>query len=88
MGLLLVLLLLFASCTREAPKQKKRAMYYWNTSFAIDAQKEKFMANHRVERLYVRYFDVVMDEGGQPMPNATIRFDSAVQCRQEIVPTV
>lgn len=87
-GLLLVLLLLLTSCTGKEPEVKKRAMYYWNTSFAIDAQKEKFMADHKVERLYVRYFDVVMDGNSEPMPNATIRFDSAVQCRQEIVPTV
>lgn len=62
-------------------------MYYWNTAFKIDSVKEKFLENHRIERLYVRYFDVVMTDG-QPMPNATIQFDSAVSCKQEIVPTV
>ncbi len=45
------------------------------------------MTEHNVERLYVRYFDVVMN-GGEPMPNATIQFDSVVKCRQEIIPTV
>ncbi len=47
-------------------------MYYWNTTFKIDVQKERFLADHKVERLYVRYFDVVKDENGEPMPNATI----------------
>lgn len=63
-------------------------MYYWNTTFSIDSIKEQFMNEHRVERLYVRYFDVVQNDNGEPVPNATIQFDSAVQCRQEIIPTV
>lgn len=82
------LLLLITSCTDRTPEVKTRAMYYWNTSFRIDAQKEKFMADHRVERLYVRYFDVVENNNGEPVPNATIRFDSAVACKQELIPTV
>ncbi len=62
-------------------------MYYWNTTFRIDSVKERFLGEHRIERLYVRYFDVVMTDG-KPLPNATILFDSAVSCKQEIVPTV
>ncbi len=46
------------------------------------------MKEHKVERLYVRYFDVVMDGNGNPVPNATIQFDSVVNCKQEIIPTV
>ena len=67
--------------------EKGRAMYYWNTTFRIDSVKERFIGEHRIERLYVRYFDVVMTDG-KPLPNATILFDSAVSCKQEIVPTV
>lgn len=86
--ILIILSCLLASCANKTPTEKTRAMYYWNTSFKIDAAKEKFMKEHKVERLYVRYFDVVMDGDGNPVPNATILFDSAVSCRQEIIPTV
>lgn len=84
----ILLSVLLASCSDKMPAEKTRAMYYWNTSFRLDAAKEKFMKEHKVERLYVRYFDVVMDGDGNPVPNATIQFDSAVSCRQEIIPTV
>lgn len=86
--LLFLSLMLLASCSDGTPAEKTRAMYYWNTSFRLDAAKEAFMKEHKVEKLYVRYFDVVMDANGEPMPNATIQFDSAVSCRQEIIPTV
>lgn len=68
----LFLLLLLTSCADKTAEVKTRAMYYWNTTFRIDAQKERFLAEHKVERLYVRYFDVVENESGEPMPNATI----------------
>ncbi len=61
-------------------------MYYWNTTFSIDKDKERFLADHNVERLYVRYFDVVENDRGEAMPNATIKM--AENCGMEIVPTV
>jgi len=85
--LFLLILFSFASCSTDEPEVKRRAMYYWNTTFGIDSVKEQFLKEHSIERLYVRYFDVVMTEG-EPMPNATIQFDSAVSCKLEIVPTV
>lgn len=78
---------LLSSC-KEEPVEKGRAMYYWNTIFRLDSVKEQFLSDHHVERIYVRYFDVVQDANGDPVPNATIQFDSAVSCRQEIIPTV
>lgn len=86
--LLFLSLMLLASCADKTPAEKIRAMYYWNTSFKLDAAKAKFMKEHKVEKLYVRYFDVVQGADGAPVPNATIQFDSAVECRQEIIPTV
>lgn len=86
--ILFLSLMFLASCADKTPAEKTRSMYYWNTSFRIDDAKDKFMTDHKVERLYVRYFDVVLGDDGAPQPNATVQFDSAVNCRQEIVPTV
>ena len=63
-------------------------MYYWSTVLDIDSAKARFISEHGVKRLYVRYFDVVLNEAGEPMPNATLRFRSAVPEGIEIVPTV
>lgn len=55
------------------------------------------MTEHRISRLYVRYFDVVTTDGNEPMPNATIRFAEPsdttlsiadVSQQQEIIPTI
>lgn len=84
----LLLLLLITSCADKTPEGNTRAMYYWNTKFNIDEQKKKFMDDHNVERLYVRFFDLVEDESGKPMPNATIRINGVLVFKQEIIPTV
>ena len=36
----------------------------------------------------MRYFDVVVDDNGEPMPNATVRFKDSIPTQLEIIPTV
>lgn len=62
--ILFLSLMFLASCADKTPAEKTRSMYYWNTSFRIDDAKDKFMTDHKVERLYVRYFDVVLGDDG------------------------
>ena len=61
--------------------------YYWSTTFKLDDGQRQFMSQHGVKRLYVRYFDVV-DIGGEPQPNATVRFAQQPPRGVEVVPTV
>ena len=63
-------------------------MYYWSTTFRIDSTKQAFINEHRITRLYVRYFDVVMNERQEPQPNATIRFETAMPDSVDIIPTI
>ena len=63
-------------------------MYYWSTTFRIDSTKQAFINEHRITRLYVRYFDVVMNERQEPQPNATIRFETAMPDSVNIIPTI
>lgn len=51
------------------------AAYYWRTSWHIDSTEAAFLIRHDIHRVYCRYFDVVMRDG-EPMPNATIRFET------------
>lgn len=84
------LLLLITACGNKERGEAVRSVYYWNTAFSIDSVKANFMKSHKIERIYVRYFDVVQSEsGGFPVPNATIRIDSVPEgLAQEIVPVV
>ena len=66
--------LLVLSCSRGDNGKRVRSVYYWSTVLDIDTAKQRFMAEHGVERMYVRYFDVVPGADGRPVPNDTLRF--------------
>ena len=73
----------------ERPRQKpfKRSAYYWSTTFETDSANTDRLLGE-ADRLYLRYFDVVLDEQGEPMPNATVRFRSRMPDSLEVVPVV
>lgn len=87
--LLALTFLLSLSCSRQPQRgAQTRAIYYWNTTFDIDSVKLRFLGEHHITKLYVRYFDVVPTDGG-PMPNATIRFSgNQADHGREIIPVV
>lgn len=83
-GVLLILLLMTACQER----QHQRSIYYWSTTFQLDSTKKSFLKEHQINRIYLRYFDVVVDDNGEPMPNATVRFRDSIPTQLEIIPTV
>ncbi len=86
---LFTLALLLVACHQDKPMETLRSAYYWSTTWKMDSSKMNFIREHGIKRLYVRYFDVVKDEGGNIVPNATIQFDESPMPKgMEIVPTV
>ena len=83
---LLICVSILSACTKN--QQHKRSMYYWQTTLHFDSLEQHFLQAHDVSRLYVRYFDVVLDDRAQPVPNATISFEDKVPQHIEVVPTV
>jgi len=96
--LLLPILLLFASCSQkptalqETTRKNCNAIYYWKTTFRLSPEEREFLATHKIERLYLRYFDVARDPDFQnkviPIPEATLRFMDSIPSNLEVVPTV
>ena len=80
--------MLLSACAGKGGGERTRAVYYWSTVLDIDTAKTAFLKAHGVRRMYVRYFDVVPGEGGRPVPNATLRFKTAVPEGLDVVPTV
>lgn len=76
------------SCGGRRGGDAVRSVYYWSTTLRMDSVKERFMREHNVSRMYIRYFDVVEDESGRLVPNATLRFVTAVPKGIEVVPVV
>ena len=79
---------LLSACSERSATERTRAVYYWSTVLDVDTVKLAFLSAHGVRRMYVRYFDVVQDDGGRPVPNATLRFKTAVPEGLEVVPPV
>ena len=79
---------LLSACSERSATERTRAVYYWSTVLDVDTVKQVFLKEHGVRRMYVRYFDVVPGDGGRPVPNATLRFKTAVPEGLEVVPTV
>lgn len=68
-------------------------IYYWKTRFCLDDYELDFLKKHEISRIYVKMFDVVLQNDSQDdtlsvIPIATTRFESPIPDGIEIVPTV
>lgn len=73
---------------RKTVDNPKPAVYYWRTSLYFEESELDFMRQRQVGKMYVRYFDVVLDDQQQLMPNATITFRDSVPSGVEVIPTI
>ena len=89
-GLGLLMSLLTVGCSRQQrePLPEGNAVYYWRTDLRLDSVERAFLAQYHINEVYCRYFDVVMNDDGEPKPNATISFSDTLPDSIEIIPTV
>ena len=88
LGWLIALLLVVASCGDRSKGPVVRSVYFWSTTFELDSTQMDFIQSNGIGKIYLRYFDVVTNERGEVMPNATVRFVTPQPKGVEIVPTV
>jgi len=85
--------------SKNDKREHCNSVYYWKTVFALCDEEKQWLKEHNIRRMYIRYFDVVMDYSNVvsfsevtseyiPVPNATIRFVDSVPDNLEVVPTV
>ena len=87
-AVLLSTLLMIGYNSNTIVQPSKRAVYLWTTQINMDSTKLQFLKSHDISRMYVRFFDVVLDEQGNATPNATARFVTPLPKNMDIVPTV
>ena len=82
--------LLTVGCSEQERKMlpEGNAVYYWRTDLRLDSTERAFLRQYHINKVYCRYFDVVMKESGEPKPNATITFSDTLPDSIEIIPTV
>ena len=85
-GLLLVLMV--TSCQQREHLAEGNAVYYWRTDFRLDSTERAFLSLYNINKVYCRYFDVVMNEEQGPVPNATITFSDSLPIGVEMIPTI
>ena len=81
------MLTLLTGCAKQSGMPQQNAVYYWRTEWRLDSLERGFLTRYQVEKVYCRYFDVVMTDD-EPMPNVTITFAEPVDEALTIVPTV
>ena len=85
----LLLCLLIAGCSEREELSESNAVYYWRTDFRLDSTEWVFLQRNHINKVYCRYFDVVInEEGAEPRPNATISFSSTLPDSIELIPTI
>jgi hypothetical protein len=86
---LLGLLIFIASCHNKQPREIKPAFYHWKTDTTISETEKQYLKNLKVEKLYVRLFDIDWDETTQfPKPLASTNAPKNMDNDIEIIPTL
>ena len=89
-GIIAVMLLVAVMMTgcQHSDMPQENAVYYWRTEWRTDSVERAFLQQYHINKIYCRYFDVVMNSDGEPMPNATIRFAQDQIANIKLIPTI
>lgn len=86
---LLIAAMLLTGCRRQRlDMEVANSVYYWRTNLRLDSMERAFIGRYQTEKMYCRYFDVVMSEQGEPRPNATLSFSDTLPGGVSLIPTV
>ena len=84
-----LLCLLIAGCSEREELSESNAVYFWRTDLMLDSTEQSFLQRYYINKVYCRYFDVVIsEEGAEPKPNATISFSGTLPDSIELIPTI
>lgn len=75
------------------PDSSARGIYHWKTTFNLTSEELDFLKEHDINKLYVRMFDVGMEEQDQydiddVIPLGTTVFNSQIPDNCNVIPTV
>lgn len=79
-----LLFLVVFSCKENS--ENAVSFYFWRTEFKLSPKEEQALEDNEVTQLYVRYFDVAL-QNNQPYPVKPIHFETK-SVKQKIIPTI
>ena len=75
--------------SQDESLEQCNSVYYWRTDLRLDSTERAFLSQYNINKVYCRYFDVVMnDDDTEPSPNATISFSDTLPAGIELIPTI
>ena len=78
-----------SGCSDNKEKTEEgNAIYYWRTVFRLNQYEKNFLEEHKISKMYVKFFDVSEDWNGNIVPVGTTIFMDDVPDNIEIVPTI
>ena len=83
---LLSLLLLWA-CHKQPVLPATLSVYYWKTRFSLSAPQQQFLDRYAIQKLYIRYCDIILAEG-EAVPDAPVELDTAALKGKEVIPVI
>lgn len=86
-GITIMVLTILTQCgQRRFVPIDERSFYYWKTTFSLDSIENDLLRRYKIQKLYVRYFDVDVVRESEIVPTAPIRFLEIPT--QDVVPVV
>ncbi|MCU0275802.1 MAG: hypothetical protein MUF02_02920 [Acidobacteria bacterium] len=87
-AVLLALAGLFLACSRAKPPSQV-AFYHWKQVLELDRASCQLLAQARVQRLFVRFFDVDLDAAsGTPVPVSELEYRGGLPAGIRVIPVV
>ena len=87
--IILAALIITGCAAPTAIDNPQPSVYFWKTVFDLDSAEAKFVDDFGIKKIYLRYFDVVVDQDKNAlMPNATLQFRQPVPEGVEVIPVV
>ena len=84
--LLYSLVFLSLACHKQ-PAPAQLSVYYWKTRFSLSAPQQEFLSEYDVQKLYIRYCDIILLEG-EAVPDAPVELDAAALKGKEVIPVI
>ena len=86
--ILVALVLAYSVAGCRQGKKTDVSFYYWRSQIALSEKERDVMDRNRVSTLYVRYFDIQLDDANRPKPEAPIAGNLPRQQGLDVVPVV
>jgi hypothetical protein len=87
-GMALAAIFIFSPTPWRGKSQAASAFYFWRTTWTGHPELIKTLQETNTQKLYVRYFDVALDESRAAVPVAPISFGAALPVGMEVIPVV